>query len=106
MRHPGSFDGKDGHPYVGSRGLGAGKFSIALDRRKGPSGQPLSATDTKYRPVTLRELAEYARNRDKHPHLRVRCKTDQAGTRPNGGRFLREIVIDWECLRRCGAELR
>ena len=46
-------------------------------------------------------FAEYAKNREKYPHLLVRCKPNQLGTSGNGGRFLSEMKIDWDCLDRC-----
>ena len=103
MRHPSSFDGKDGYPYIGEKGEDAGKFSIAIDRRTRPSGKPINPILDKFVPVTLSELAEYAKNRDKYPHLRVRCKPNQLGTSVNGGRFLSGMKIDWDCLDRCVA---
>ncbi|RIZ66225.1 MAG: hypothetical protein D0531_05590 [Methylococcales bacterium] len=103
LRHPGSFDGKDGYPYIGEKGDVAGKFSIAIDRRTRPSGKPINPIHNKFVPVTLSELAEYAKNREKYPHLRVRCKPNQIGTLGSAGRFLSEMKIDWDGLDLCVA---
>lgn len=101
IRHIGSFNGEDGFPYIGERGRVAGKFSVALDRRKDSVGKPLNQANYQFTPVSLRELADYAKNRERFPYLRVRCKPDQIGAKGNAGRFLREMVIDWEALDRC-----
>ena len=101
MRHVGSFGGADGFPYIGSKGNVAGKFSIAIDRRIGPSKKPLNPNGYNFRPITLFELFVYAKDRENYPHLRIRCKPDKVGTKENGGRFLREMMIDWNALDRC-----
>jgi hypothetical protein len=48
--------------------------------------------------VSFQKLFEYAKDAGKYPKLRIRCKADESGSQANG-RFLREMEINWSCLK-------
>ena len=85
MRHPGTIKNKKSFfPYR----MKDGSFSIALDRNAGKN----------YERISFEKLVEYVNLSEKYPNLRIRCKADGSGSEANG-RFLREMMIDRDCLQ-------